>query len=466
MPQILVVDDEPAVVQLVRRTLEKVAGYSVTAAPTAADARDKLAEGQFDVAIIDVLLPDESGLNLMTSVQQIDAKLPVVFVTGGGTAGTAIEAMEAGAFDYLAKPLNVVRLRELVQHAVEVRRLMTEPVGVAHSAEEVEDSSGELLVGRSPAMTEVYKSIGRVASKNVTVLVRGESGTGKELVARSLYQHSNRADKPFLAVNCAAIPEPLLESELFGHEKGAFTGADQRRIGKFEQCSGGTLFLDEIGDMPLALQSKILRLLQDQRFERVGGNETIQTDVRIITATHRDLEAMSEAGRFRGDLYYRLNVFEIIIPPLRERSEDLPLLAVHFLRRASRELEKNVSRISGASMDALRGYDWPGNIRELRNAVESMVALDVDGTLGVDDLPESIAELARRDDGQEPLIDMAGADALIGRPLKEVEKYYIQSALELTNGKREEAASILGIGERTLYRKITEYGLKDLPKSS
>lgn len=472
MAHILVVDDEPAVVALVGRSLEKVGGYSVEATSTSADARTRLKTGKYDVAIIDLLLPDGSGLDLMASVQEVDPKLPVIFITGGGTAGTAIEAMKAGAFDYVAKPLNVGQLRELVSHAVEVRRLMTEPVGLAHSVEEVEDSSGDLLVGRSPAMTEVYKSIGRVASKNVTVLVRGESGTGKELVARSIYQHSNRADKPFLAVNCAAIPEALLESELFGHEKGSFTGADQRRIGKFEQCSGGTIFLDEIGDMPLALQSKILRLIQDQRFERVGGNETIQTDVRIITATHRDLEQMSETGKFRNDLYYRLNVYEIVIPPLRDRLEDLPLLAGHFLKRASEELEKNVSRISGEAMDTLRGYEWPGNIRELQTVLKKAV-LNASGPLL---LPEFLPAPLRVVPASDPVptspaasgsdwdhfVDSRlsdGTDALYDETVERMERWLITRVLRHTSGNQVKAASLLGITRTTLRSKLGKLGI-------
>lgn len=472
MPRILVVDDEPAVLALIKRGMEKLPGFEITSASSADEARIRIRDDrEIDVAVIDVLLPDGSGLDLMSVIQAQDSRLPVIFITGSGTAGTAIEAMKAGAFDYVSKPLNLPQLRDLITRAAEVRRLMTAPVDVAHSIEEAHNRGGDVLVGQSNAMTEVYKSIGRVASRNVTVLIRGESGTGKELVARSIYQHSDRCDKPFLAVNCAAIPESLLESELFGHEKGAFTGADQRRIGKFEQCSGGTIFLDEIGDMPLALQSKILRLLQDQRFERVGGNETIQTDVRIITATHRDLEVMSEGGKFRSDLYYRLNVYEIMIPPLRERLDDLPLLAGHFLRRAARELDKEVTRISGDAMDALRAYDWPGNIRELQSVVKKAV-LNASGPLLLSEfLPRPVrGEVIAT--GSEPPVShvpewdqfvndrvTAGSDQLYDECLERMERWLITRVLRHTSGNQVKAASLLGITRTTLRSKLGKLGI-------
>lgn len=474
MPNVLIVDDEPSTLSLVSRTLEKLDGYVLQTASTATDARKQITAGGVDVAVVDVLLPDASGLELMATVRNVDARLPVIFITGGSTAGTAIEAMKAGAFDYLPKPLNVAQLRELVVHAAEVRRLMTEPVGVAHSVAETIDNDGDLMVGRSAAMTEVYKSIGRVAPKNVTVLIRGESGTGKELVARSLYQHSVRADKSFLAVNCAAIPEALLESELFGHEKGAFTGADRKRIGKFEQCDDGTIFLDEIGDMPLALQSKILRLIQDQRFERVGGNETIQTNVRIITATHRDLEAMSEAGTFRADLYYRLNVFEVSIPPLRDRLDDLPILVSHFVRRASIELDKDVTSVSEGAMETLRSYDWPGNIRELQSFLKKAV-LNASGPLllpeflpsplrsgGGHSLSDEATQASNTSNDWETFLDErfeSGTETLYDETLQRMERWLITRVLRKTAGNQVQAASLLGVTRTTLRSKLTKLGL-------
>lgn len=473
MPTVLIVDDEPSVVSLVTRALEKLEGFVTVSATNGHDAREHLQRGGVDVAIFDLLLPDESGLELMMAVKEYDPKIPVIYITGGGTAGTAIEAMKAGAFDYLSKPLSVGQLRELVTQAAHVRRLMTEPVGVAHTVHAAQQGDGDFMVGRSPAMTEVYKSIGRVAPKNVTVLIRGESGTGKELVARSLYQHSNRSDKPFLAVNCAAIPEALLESELFGHEKGAFTGADRQRIGKFEQCNEGTIFLDEIGDMPLMLQGKILRLIQDQRFERVGGNQTIQTDVRIITATHRDLETMSEAGTFRSDLYYRLNVFEIEIPALRNRPEDLPLLVGHFIHRASRELDQDVNRVSDDAMEALSSYDWPGNIRELQSVLKKAV-LNATGPLLLSEfLPDSIRStsastpngngLSRAEsDPWEQFAEErinAGTNAMYDEFVERMERWLLTRVLKHTSGNQVQAAAILGITRTTLRGKLNKLGL-------
>src|SRR5437762_7322466 len=286
--------------------------------------------------------------------------------------------MKQGAYDYLFKPLDLNQLRRVVAEALEVAQRMRAPAVVAETAADP-DVEGA-LVGAGPARREVYKAIGRVAAQDVPVLITGESGTGKELVARAIYQHGARANAPFLALNCAAIPEQLLESELFGHEKGAFTGADRRRIGKFEQVSGGTLFLDEIGDMPLTLQAKILRLLQEQSFERVGGNETVRTDVRLIAATHRDLKAWSEEGKFRPDLYYRLSVFTIHLPPLRERGDDLPLLVRHYLRRFSRELGREVRDVAPEALERLRNGSWPGNIRELQSVLKQAL-LQASGTV-------------------------------------------------------------------------------------
>jgi len=352
MPIMLVVDDEPSVLQLFRRMFEKV-GIEVLTAESAAAALEVVARIPPDVVVLDVFLPDESGLQTFQRLQRVDSRLPVVFMTASGDSDKAIEAMKLGALDYLIKPLDFAQVRKLVDQALEVRRWMLQPIEMQQAAG-ASVATGEVLVGRCAAMQLVYKAVGRVASQNVTVLIRGESGTGKELVARALYHHSNRCGGPFMAVNSAAIPESLLESELFGHEKGSFTGADRRRIGKFEQCNGGTLFLDEIGDMSPTLQSKMLRVLQEQRFERVGGNETITTDVRVIAATNRDLEKMVAAGGFRHDLYYRLNGYTIRLPALRDRGEDLVLLVDHFLSRANRELAKDVRGVSPEALDLLQ----------------------------------------------------------------------------------------------------------------
>ncbi len=295
-----------------------------------------------DIVVLDMGLPDQFGLEVLKQIRQIDARIPVIFITLAKAADAAIEAMKQGAYDYLFKPLDLRHLQRVVGEALEVAWRIREPGIITEYP--MDEGSTCAIVGTCPAMREVYKEVGRGAAQDVPVLITGESGTGKEVVARAIYQHSRRATKPFLALNCAAIPETLLESELFGHEKGAFTGADRRRIGRFEQCNGGTLFLDEIGDMPLTLQAKLLRVLQEQTFERVGGAETVTTDVRIISATHRDLVARVSEGTFRADLFYRLAVFNIHLPPLRDRGDDLPLLVRYYLQRFARELGRDVAR--------------------------------------------------------------------------------------------------------------------------
>jgi two-component system nitrogen regulation response regulator GlnG len=318
MPGLLIIDDEPLALDCFRHLFPQ-GQVNVSTARTAAEGIKLFTDQRPDVLILDIRLPDLSGLEACRRFRDLDARVPIILITGYGTAETAIEAMRLGAFEYVLKPLDPAPLRQLINRAFEVSRRMRVPVTVRAAESEPPDDTLDLLVGNCSALQEVYKAVGRVAPQDVTVLIQGESGTGKELVARAIYSYSNRASEPFLAINCAAIPETLLESELFGHEKGAFTGADRKRIGKFEQCAGGTLFLDEIGDMTPLTQAKILRILQEKQFERVGGNESIRSDVRIIAATNRDLEAMIAAGGFRRDLYYRLNVYTIRLPPLRQR---------------------------------------------------------------------------------------------------------------------------------------------------
>src|SRR6516162_1232264 len=318
MGRLLLVDDDPAMIHDQVTHALGPEGMRIDVARTAEEGLRQVAAQLPDIILLHVHLPDQSGLEAYQRIRQIDGRIPVIFITWAATADTAIEAMKEGAHDYLFKPLDLARLRSVVVQALELGRLMRRPAVVAETPPA--EDEGDAIIGRCPAMAEVYKAIGRVAAQNVITLITGESGTGKELVARAIYQHSTRARAPFLAINCAAIPESLLESELFGHERGAFTGADRKRIGKFEQCNGGTLFLDEIGDMTPLTQTKILRVLQDGQFERVGGNETIKTDVRVIAATNRDLRKLIAEGRFRQDLYYRMNVYTIYLPPLRERA--------------------------------------------------------------------------------------------------------------------------------------------------
>src|SRR3954471_860277 len=330
MANLLLIDDHPGLLPDQVGHVFPAPAHRVEIAHSGAEGLRRVAAVRPDVILLDLRLPDQSGLDVLKQLRQIDARIPVVLVTVVRSADSAIEAMRQGAYDYLLKPLDLQKLDRVIGEALKVARLMREPAVIARTPPD-DDQPGEAIIGSCPAMQDVYKAIGRVADQTFPVLITGESGTGKELVARAIYQHGPRAKATFLALNCAAIAEGLLESELFGHEKGAFTGADRRRIGKFEQCSGGTLFLDEIGDMPPATQAKMLRLLQEQAFERVGGNETVRTDVRLIAATHRDLEAWSSEGRFRPDLYYRLGVFTIHLPPLRDRGEDLAMLVQQFL---------------------------------------------------------------------------------------------------------------------------------------
>jgi len=387
VPILLVVDDEPSILHFFRRAFSDPEVELVTA-PSAEEGLEKVRNAKPDLIVLDVDLAGQSGLDLFRQIQKVDPRTPVIFITGHGTTATAIEAMQLGAYEYLLKPLELDQLLDLTDRAFEISRLMKTPTVISEGPADADSS--DALVGRCPAMQAVYKSIGRVASQDVTVLILGESGTGKELVARAIYQYSRRANAPFLAINCAAIPESLLESELFGHEKGAFTGADRKRIGKFEQCNGGTLFLDEIGDMSSLTQTKILRVLQGQEFERIGGNEPIKSDVRVITATNRDLEKMVGEGTFRGDLYYRLNVFTIRLPALRERGEDIPLLAEHFVKRFAKDLRKDVQTIAEESLELFKRYSWPGNVREFQSVIKQALLQATGPVLLPEFLPESI----------------------------------------------------------------------------
>jgi two-component system nitrogen regulation response regulator GlnG len=423
-----------------------------------------------DVILLDLRLPDQSGLEVYQQIRQIDARIPVIFITTAKMADAAIEAMKQGAYDYLFKPLDLRQLQKTVGEALDVVRKMRAPAVISESPTE-EDVDGA-IVGCCPAMREVYKAIGRVAAQNVPVLITGESGTGKELVARAIYQHGPRARGAFLALNCSAIPENLLESELFGHEKGAFTGADRRRIGKFEQCNGGTILLDEIGDMPLALQAKILRLLQEQAFERVGGNEMVQTDVRLIASTHRDLKEWSEEGKFRPDLYYRLNVITIHLPPLRERGDDLPTLVQYYLRRFSRDLGREVQDVAPEALNHLRGYSWPGNIRELQSVLKQAL-LKASGTILLPTFLPSLtiepcaAVASSQSATEDPTLEFSvrlplGSDAcdLYTETHRQVDKLLLTRVLEFTGGNQLQAARRLGISRDTLRRRLRELGLQ------
>jgi DNA-binding NtrC family response regulator len=470
MAHLLLIDDDPAVIPGQVRQAFPAPAHRVEVAATGAEGLKRVGARPPDVILLDLGLPDQSGLEVYQHIRRIDARIPVIFVTMAKSADAAIEAMKQGAYDYLCKPLDPHQLRRVVGEALEVARQMREPAVVAESAPDP-DVDGA-IVGTCPAMREVYKAIGRVAAQDVPVLVTGESGTGKELVARAIYQHSARAKAPFLALNSAAIPEQLLESELFGHEKGAFTGADRQRVGKFEQVNGGTLFLDEVGDMPPALQAKLLRVLQEQAFERVGGNETIRTDVRLIAATHRDLKAWSEEGKFRPDLYYRLSVFTIHLPPLRERGgDDLPLLVRHFVRRFSRELGREVQDVAPEALARLRAYSWPGNLRELQSVLKQALLQARGTTLLAAYLPALPEEPGGSVPGSPSAGDEPDLEAFVRRCLAaddgdqyaqahgRLDRVLLTRTLEATGGNKQEAARRLGIARETLRRRLRELGL-------
>ena len=384
MPTLLIVDDEPNLLYSLKKGFESDE-LRVFTAETAEQGIDAVRKHGPDAVILDVRLPDMSGLDAFNQIRHIDARLPVIIITAFSTTETAIEAMKRGAYEYLLKPVDFDKLYNIVERALEISRMSRVPA--MFDAEP--DAAADHIVGRSQAMQEVYKAIGQVAPQDVNVLILGESGTGKEMIARAIYQHSRRSKGPFLAINCAALPESLLESELFGHERGSFTGADKRRIGKFEQVDGGTIFLDEIGDMTPATQSKVLRLLQDGTFERVGSNETMRVDVRAIAATNRNLETLVKEGEFREDLFYRLHVFTIELPALRDRADDIPILVEHFIKLFNCELGKNVRSIAPDAMQMLLQHDWPGNVRELQSAIKHALVRNVGEVLTVDSFPAS-----------------------------------------------------------------------------
>jgi two-component system nitrogen regulation response regulator GlnG len=479
MPVLLVIDDDPWILAAFRKIFAQTGNTNLVTAASAHEGIETIARRPPDAILLDINLPDMDGLEACRQIQKIDARIPIIFVTGQGTTETAIEAMKLGAYEYLLKdritaPEEVAQLRALVSRAFEISRLMHVPAMMEEEGPVPE--TADLLVGRCPAMQTVYKAIGRVAPQSVTVLILGESGTGKELVARAIYQHSRRAAGPFLAINCAAIPETLLESELFGHEKGAFTGAERKRIGKFEQCSDGTLFLDEIGDMSPLTQTKVLRVLQEQRFERVGGNETIQSNVRLIAATNRDLERMVAGGQFRSDLYYRLSVFTIMLPPLRERylpippksgepKDDLQLLIEHFLRRFVRELGKEVHQVVPETEGILRRHSWPGNLRELQSVLKQALLQASGPVLLAEFLPTYLRMETKPAETLTPAagVDLArfvqerlgaNSDNLYAETMALLERYLLTEVLRYTEGNQVKAAKILGITRNSLRHKI------------
>jgi two-component system response regulator AtoC len=447
-PSILVADDDQVARELLAEALG-AEGYRVSIAGGGADCV-RLAEGEpYDIALVDLRMPDLDGLAVLKRLAVIQPDLPVVILTAFATIETAIQAMNAGAYDYLSKPFRMEEIKVVVRRTLEVRRLARENL---QYRQELQARQGfESLVGQSPQMVEIYKLVARVASLDTTVLIQGETGTGKELVARAIHRASARADRPFVVVDCAALPEALFESELYGHERGAFTGAHIARRGLLETSTGGTCLLDEIGELAPPLQAKLLRTLQDRVIRRVGGNETIPVNVRIVAATNRDLRKLTADGAFRDDLFYRLNVVMITVPSLRERSMDIPLLAQHFLEKFAHATGRPIKRLAPEALALLTAYHWPGNVRELEHVIERAGALSSSDTLLPDDFPAHV----RQESEGAPRLPAAGMT------LEDVKRWYLNKVLEEAGGNKVRAAELLGIDRRTLYRILDRQAAED-----
>ncbi|MFO0591161.1 MAG: sigma-54 dependent transcriptional regulator [Polyangiaceae bacterium] len=449
---VLVVDDEPSA----RTGLEKLLrqeGYDVTLAEDGTTALAKAADRPPDVVITDLRMPKMDGVELLRRLHDQDSHLPVIVVTAFGEVASAVAAIREGAEDYLTKPIDFDALTHVIARAIERRELRLETENLRRHLYERDGSGLEGLLGASRAMQKVYRLARQVAGAKATVLITGESGTGKGELARAIHQRGPRSKAPFVTLHCAALAETLLESELFGHEKGSFTGADRRRVGRFELANGGTLFLDEVGEIPAATQVKLLRVLQDRTFERVGGTETIEVDVRLIAATNRDLAADVQEGRFREDLYYRLNVVRIEMPPLRLREGDVLLLANHFLRKYAAENKKTITGWTDSARAKILAHSWPGNVRELQNAIERAVVLCEQTAIEGDDLPTDVAPVSR-----------GGGIRVPGSTMSEIERYAILSTLEAVGGSTTKAAEMLDISVRTIQYRLHEYGLANKDK--
>ncbi len=469
-PKILIIEDDTSLAWSLKHVLQ-VEGYTVETAFNVDDGFARARDNVFDVVVTDLQLPglnslgDKAGLELINRVRTVKPQQPIILMTAHHTTETAIEATKLGAYDYLLKPFDPAELLDMIDKAVASSRLVSEPVELGETA-----APTDAIVGNSRAMQSVYKEIGRLAAKPVTVLIRGETGTGKELVARALYQYSDRGKNPFIVVNCVAIPETLLESELFGHEQGAFTGATARRVGRFEQANDGTIFLDEIGDMTMSTQAKLLRVLQEKTIQRLGGKEPISVNVRILTATHRDLEAAIRENQFREDLYYRLNVAVITVPPLRDRREDVPALVRFFLHRYGDEFGSANASMSTEAIQFLQQQPWPGNVRELENVVRKALLQARGFTIGPDEVRGALAQTKL----PRPAIDQTLASYisdLLGRAAsgelenvgdavtEATERELYAQAIQLAQGNQAKAAKWLGVSRPTMREKLTLYGL-------
>ncbi|UCE35371.1 MAG: sigma-54-dependent Fis family transcriptional regulator [Deltaproteobacteria bacterium] len=456
MARVLIVDDDPVILEVIGDILKKN-GYEVVAAPNGAAGIRELERKYFDLVLTDLVMPDVDGMEVLNHVVSTSPKAICVILTGHGTIKSSVEAIKKGAFDYITKPITADELLVVIEKALKFRNLEEENIRLK---KELQQTYGyDNLVGTSNAIKNIYDLIEKVADTDGTVLISGASGTGKELIARAIHYNSSRCDRPLVVINCGAIPEELLESELFGHEKGAFTGAYKSRIGRFEMANGGTIFLDEIGEMSPALQVKLLRVLQEKKFERVGGTKTIHVDVRIIAATNKNLTTAINKGKFREDLYYRLNVIPMKVPPLKQRKSDIPLLIDHFLKKFQKEAEKKITAFSPEAMDAMLKYDWPGNVREVENVIKRLTILCDDEVVTVDDLPEHIPHKGRAVRVVEE--DFLEKGVTLHDAVEDYEKRLILGALERSDWVKTKAAKLLNINRTTLVEKIKKQNLTE-----
>lgn len=451
---VFIVDDEPSIRKLLTHWVKNQWGYEIATFENGLDMLKELEQNPA-LVLLDIMLPDSNGVELIPRIKSYNPNLPIIMLSAQGSIEVAVESLRRGAFDYFPKPLDSSRLEPAIKNAINNFHLHQQ---VEHLQDEVEQKySFDNIISNDPRMQTVFKLVSKILDNEITVLINGESGTGKELVARAIHYNGNRKDQPFIVVNCASIPRELLESELFGHEKGSFTGAHQRKLGKFEAANGGTLFLDEIGEMEMALQAKILRVIQEREFERVGGNETLKVDVRILSATNRDLKEMVENNEFREDLYYRLSSFPIVVPSLRNRRGDIVVLVNHFIEKFNQKVGTNIKGVSKKAMKFIYDYDWPGNIRELENTIERCIILTDTDEIDVDVLPEVIVS---PDINKQILKDgtmFTETSPII--PFEKLKEEAIKHALDRTNGNVVEAARKLNIGRATMYRLMEKYSL-------
>ena len=457
--RILIADDEDVIRFVLHEALEKE-GYEIEEASHGEEAVLKARNISFDLIVLDVKMPRMDGIEALKEIQKIDPGIPVVMITAYGNSKIAMQAVREGAYDYFNKPFDVNEIRIVVKRALEKRRLQNQIDRL--ESQLLQEYRFDRIIGTSPKIQEVFALINKVVTNDVTVLIGGESGTGKELVAQAVHYHSYRSKKPFVKVSCVAIPETLLESEMFGHERGAFTGAHQTKLGKFELAQAGTLFLDEIGDMPLSLQAKLLRVIQERELERIGGTKTVKVDIRLIASTNRNLAEAVKAQTFREDLYFRINVLPIYLPPLRERVDDIPLLVQHFIKYFNQKIGKNVKRISDEVMKILMDYSWPGNVRELENVIQRAIILSSGDVIAPDLLPPNLH-------GIPPIPDLSHIAEDFSIPMLEriqivtdkIEEKMIRAALQKANLRRRETADLLGISRKSLHNKMQKYDLLD-----